>query len=182
MIQDVVQGHASYKAILVYDVSRWGRSQDTDESAHYEFLCKSAGVRVHYCAETFSNDDALASMIMKSLKRVMAGEYSRELGIKVLAGQIKGAELGFRQGGQPGYWLTGGAQFHPPFPFSRQTGEGDSYRRRENSYTPHPHRTGVGSGWGPLARAQGRARALVPLGSREGACVRGSVNASGRGF
>ena len=36
-------GAASYKAILVYDVSRRGRFQDTDESAHYEFLCK--GVR-----------------------------------------------------------------------------------------------------------------------------------------
>ena len=46
LIQDVVHGQASFKAILVYDVSRWGRFVDTDESAHYEFLCKSAGVRV----------------------------------------------------------------------------------------------------------------------------------------
>jgi len=105
LIQDVVQGEASYKAILVYDVSRWGRFQDTDESAHYEFLCKSTGVRVHYCAEIFSNDDSMPSMIMKSLKRVMAGEYSRELGVKVLAGQRRGAALGFRQGAQPGYGL-----------------------------------------------------------------------------
>jgi len=105
LIQDVVQGHASYRAILVYDVSRWGRFQDSDESAYYEFVCKSAGVRVHYCAETFSNDDAMPSMIMKALKRVMAGEYSRELGVKVLAGQRRGATLGFRQGAQPGYGL-----------------------------------------------------------------------------
>src|SRR6266496_4773803 len=52
LLQDVVGGTASYRAILVYDVSRWGRFQDTDESAHYEFLCKSAGIPVHYCAET----------------------------------------------------------------------------------------------------------------------------------
>ena len=32
LIQDVVQGRASYQAILVYDVSRWGRFQDTDEA------------------------------------------------------------------------------------------------------------------------------------------------------
>src|ERR1700722_6981731 len=38
LIQDVIQGHAPYRAILVYDVSRWGRFQDTDESAYYEFL------------------------------------------------------------------------------------------------------------------------------------------------
>lgn len=103
LIQDVVQGQAHYRAILVYDVSRWGRFQDTDESAHYEFMCKAAGVPVHYCAEIFVNDNTLPSMIMKALKRAMAGEYSRELGVKVADGQRRGATLGFRQGAQPGY-------------------------------------------------------------------------------
>jgi len=42
---------------------------------------------------------------MKTLKRTMAAEYSRELGIKVLAGQTRLAELGFKQGGVPGYGL-----------------------------------------------------------------------------
>jgi DNA invertase Pin-like site-specific DNA recombinase len=102
--QDVV-GTPPYRAILVYDVSRWGRFQDTDESAHYEFLCKSAGVPVHYCAETFANDGTLPSLIMKTLKRTMAAEFSRELGVKVLAGQKRLAGLGFKQGGMPGYGL-----------------------------------------------------------------------------
>jgi DNA invertase Pin-like site-specific DNA recombinase len=44
LLQDVVGGTATYQTVLVYDVSRWGRFQDSDESAHYEFLCKSAGV------------------------------------------------------------------------------------------------------------------------------------------
>jgi DNA invertase Pin-like site-specific DNA recombinase len=105
LLQDVVAGAAPYRAILVYDVSRWGRFQDTDESAHYEFLCKSAGVPVHYCAETFANDGTLSSLIMKALKRTMAGEFSRELGVKVLAGHKRLARLGFRQGGTPGYGL-----------------------------------------------------------------------------
>ena len=105
LLQDVVSGAPDYRAILVYDVSRWGRFQDTDESAHYEFLCKSAGVPVHYCAETFANDGSLPSLIMKALKRTMAGEYSRELGVKVLAGQKRLALLGFKQGGMPGYGL-----------------------------------------------------------------------------
>jgi DNA invertase Pin-like site-specific DNA recombinase len=105
LLQDVVAGTAPYRAILVYDVSRWGRFQDTDESAHYEFLCKSAGIPVHYCAEIFSNDGSLPSLIMKALKRTMAGEYSRELGVKVLAGQKRLARLGFKQGGRPGYGL-----------------------------------------------------------------------------
>jgi DNA invertase Pin-like site-specific DNA recombinase len=105
MLQDVVTGKTPYKIILVYDVSRWGRFQDTDESAHYEFLCKSSGVPVHYCAETFANDGALPSLIMKALKRTMAGEFSRELGVKVLAGHKRLARLGFRQGAIPGYGL-----------------------------------------------------------------------------
>jgi DNA invertase Pin-like site-specific DNA recombinase len=103
LLQDVMARTASYRVILVYDVSRWGRFQDTDESAHYEFLCKSTGVPVHYCAETFANDGSLPSSIMKALKRAMAGEYSRELGVKVAAGQTRLAELGFWQGGPAGY-------------------------------------------------------------------------------
>jgi DNA invertase Pin-like site-specific DNA recombinase len=105
LLRDVTEGKTDYKAILVYDVSRWGRFQDTDEAAHYEFLCKSAGIPIHYCAETFANDGSLPSSIMKALKRVMAGEYSRELGVKVIAGQMRLARLGFKQGGIPGYGL-----------------------------------------------------------------------------
>jgi DNA invertase Pin-like site-specific DNA recombinase len=105
LLQDVVSGKSIYRAVLVYDVSRWGRFQDIDESAHYEFLCKSAGVPVHYCAETFANDGSLPSLIMKALKRTMAGEYSRDLGVRVFAGQKRLALLGFKTGGIAGYGL-----------------------------------------------------------------------------
>jgi DNA invertase Pin-like site-specific DNA recombinase len=103
LLQDVVGGKPSYKAVLVYDVSRWGRFQDPDEAAHYEFLCKAAGVRVHYCAEHFSNDGHLSSLILKTLKRVMAAEYSRELSDKVFAGLIRLVRKGYRTGSHPGY-------------------------------------------------------------------------------
>jgi len=59
LLQDVAAGTGPYRVILVYDVSRWGRFQDTDESAHYEFLCKVAGAPVHYCADVFANDGTL---------------------------------------------------------------------------------------------------------------------------
>jgi DNA invertase Pin-like site-specific DNA recombinase len=103
---DDVQGHrADYGHILVYDVSRWGRFQDTDESAHYEFICKQAGIRVCYCAEQFDNDGTMLSSIMKNLKRVMAAEYSRELSAKVYAGAARFARLGFVIGGRASYGL-----------------------------------------------------------------------------
>ncbi len=103
LLTDVLQGNTSYKAILVYDVSRWGRFQDSDEAAHYEFVCKKAGIPVHYCAELFANDGTLTSSVFKALKRTMAAEYSRELGVKVLAAQRRLAQLGYRMGARPVY-------------------------------------------------------------------------------
>ena len=105
LIEDVQGGRADFEVILVYDISRWGRFQDTDESAYYEYICKRSGIRVHYCAEQFANDGSPVSTIVKSVKRAMAGEYSRELSAKVFAGQCRLIELGFRQGGAPGFGL-----------------------------------------------------------------------------
>ena len=105
MIADVEAGAAGFNVILVYDVSRWGRFQDADESAYYEYLCKRAGIQVAYCAEQFENDGSPVSTIVKGVKRAMAGEYSRELSVKVFAGQCRLIELGFRQGGAAGFGL-----------------------------------------------------------------------------
>ena len=103
MIRDVQSGKAPYDHILVYDVSRWGRFQDADESAYYEFLCRQAGVQVHYCAEPFENDGSPVSAIVKSVKRAMAGEYSRELSKKVFQGACRLAQLGYKLGGSSGF-------------------------------------------------------------------------------
>jgi DNA invertase Pin-like site-specific DNA recombinase len=105
LLSDVVSGTAEYKAILVYDVSRWGRFQDADEAAHYEFLCRQNGVAVHYCAEPFTGSRSFPNALMKALKRVMASEYSRELSAKVREGSRRVSASGFRTGGEPGYAL-----------------------------------------------------------------------------
>jgi hypothetical protein len=89
--------------VLVLDVTGWGRFLEIDEPAHYEFLCKQAGAPVQCCSEQFSNEYTLASMIIKTLKRSMAAEYSRGLSVKVSAGSRRIASLGFRNGGVPGY-------------------------------------------------------------------------------
>ena len=105
LFSDVESGEVGFSTILVYDVSRWGRFQDPDLAASFEVRCRQAGVSVHYCAEQFSNDGSPVSNIVKSLKRMMAGEYSRELSVKVFAGQSRLIQLGFRQGGMAGYGL-----------------------------------------------------------------------------
>jgi DNA invertase Pin-like site-specific DNA recombinase len=112
LLADVVGGTADFEVILVYDVSRWGRFQDTDQSAHYEFICREAGVPVEYSAETFPNDGSLASTLIKSLKRAMAAEYSRELSEKVSGAQRGLAAKGYWQGGPPGLGLRRVAR-HP---------------------------------------------------------------------
>lgn len=103
LLADISDGQTGFGIVLVYDVSRWGRFQDTDESAHYEYLCRRAGVRVEYCTEPFENDLSPMTSVMKSLKRVMAGEYSRELSAKVLRAKVSLAAKGFRPGGMAGY-------------------------------------------------------------------------------
>ncbi|NKL94176.1 recombinase family protein [Rhizobium leguminosarum] len=105
LLSDVEEGRANYKAILVYDVSRWGRFQDPDEAAEIELRCKRQGILVHYCAEQFENDGSIGSSIIKTVKRAMAGEYSRELSVKVFNGQANLIRLGYRQGGAPGFGL-----------------------------------------------------------------------------
>jgi DNA invertase Pin-like site-specific DNA recombinase len=105
LMSDVENKQADFSALLVYDVSRWGRFQDVDESAYYEYVLKRAGIRVHYCAEQFENDGSKSSSVLKTLKRSMAAEYSRELSVKVFSGQCRLIELGFRQGGPAGYGL-----------------------------------------------------------------------------
>ncbi|MFK4385163.1 recombinase family protein [Bradyrhizobium sp. USDA 223] len=106
LLEDVQAGETDFAHILVYDVSRWGRFQDADESAHYEFICKRAGVRVAYCAEQFDNDGSMLASIVKNIKRVMAAEYSRELSSKVYAGQCRFARLGYKPCGKVGYGLV----------------------------------------------------------------------------
>lgn len=103
LLADVEEGETDFETILVYDISRWGRFQDADESAYYEYRCKRAGISVQYCAEQFENDGSPVSTIVKGVKRVMAGEYSRELSAKVFAGQCRLIELGYRQGGPAGF-------------------------------------------------------------------------------
>lgn len=100
MLSEVLSGKAGFQAILVYDVSRWGRFQDSDESAHYEFLCRKANIAVHYCAELFDNDGSVTASLLKHLKRVMAGEYSRELSSRIFASQARLARMGYRVGGR----------------------------------------------------------------------------------
>ena len=105
LLADVRSGNAGWKAILAYDVTRWGRFQDPDESVFYEWTCKTAGCPVIYTAESFDESGGPIGSLQKSLKRVMAGDYSRSLSVKTYAGQKMGAKKGLWASGHTGYGL-----------------------------------------------------------------------------
>jgi DNA invertase Pin-like site-specific DNA recombinase len=105
LIRDVENGTADFSLILVYDVSRWGRFQDVDKAAHYEYVCKKAGIPVLYCGEQFAADGSLGSNMHKSLMRMLASLHSQLLSQKVFLGQQNLIQLGWRQGGSAGFRL-----------------------------------------------------------------------------
>ena len=78
MFRDIESGANDFDAILLLDLSRWGRFQNPDQSACLEFACRKSGIEVHYYAEGFDNDETPLSSVTKSLKRYMAKEYERE--------------------------------------------------------------------------------------------------------
>ncbi len=86
MLADVTSGNADYKVILVHDVSRFGHFQDADPGAHYEYLCKKAGIRIEYCDEMYKKDGSIGSVIIRSVKRAMAQEYARDMAKQLLDG------------------------------------------------------------------------------------------------
>jgi DNA invertase Pin-like site-specific DNA recombinase len=100
---DMAKEGRDFDRILVYDISRWGRFQDTDESAHYEFQCRQHGVEVVYCEEPFVNDGSPLSAIWKNMKRAMAAEFSREYSAKVLVTLCEMARRGYFTGGRTIY-------------------------------------------------------------------------------
>jgi DNA invertase Pin-like site-specific DNA recombinase len=67
LMAEVRTGRADFKAILVYDVSRWGRFQDADEGAYHVHACSRAAMRLHYCGEQFENDRSIGFNLLKLL-------------------------------------------------------------------------------------------------------------------
>ncbi|MEO8036962.1 MAG: recombinase family protein, partial [Acidobacteriota bacterium] len=100
-----VRGNPRFELILVCDVSRWGRFDSPDEAGYYEWVCLSHGVPVVYINESFEGDGSPLAALQKSMKRWMAGEFSREKSRTVQRSQARVVKLGFMHGGPPPYAL-----------------------------------------------------------------------------
>lgn len=99
-----VQERNDFAHVLVLDVTRWGRFQDMDLSAHYESICTQNGKQVIYTNHGIpKEEDQLVNHLRKSLDRYQSAEYSRVLSKKVFEGCVKVATQGYRPGGAPPY-------------------------------------------------------------------------------
>ena len=98
--------------VLCYGVSRFSRLEP-DEAAFHEYSLKQAGVRVIYTHEPGANDAGVTGQLVKSLKRVMAHDYSQKLSQVVARGLRTHAALGHWTGGRGGVSTEKGGR-HPP--------------------------------------------------------------------
>lgn len=96
----------AYDYILVFDVSRWGRFQDTDESGYYEYLARKSGKMVIYVPRGIPTEEQkLSYALQTTLERHMAAEYSAALSRKVFYGSVNVSKKGYSAGGLPPYGL-----------------------------------------------------------------------------
>src|SRR5437016_4203019 len=66
-----------FEYILVYDVSRWGRFQNPDEAAMYQYQCTMRGKKLVFIDRGMPREDQLfATHLQTSIERLMAAEYS----------------------------------------------------------------------------------------------------------
>jgi len=104
MVEKITHG-APFDAVLVRDVSRFGRFFDMDEGAFFEVLFLGHGVRTVYCEEAFAQDTSPMACLVKGVRRVMASEYSRDRSRLVRYAQSRTTRLGFHAGGPPPYGM-----------------------------------------------------------------------------
>lgn len=106
LLFDVMESKISIKAILFYDVSRFGRFQEIDEAGYYSHLFKIHGVELIFCAEPIPTKEfPLESSVILNIKRTSAAYHSKNLSEKVFIGQVNLVKRGFHQGGMAGYGL-----------------------------------------------------------------------------
>lgn len=93
--------------VLVYDVSRWGRFQNQNEAAYYEFLCEQNHKKVIYISRGFPREEQeLTYSIITPMERWMAAQYSKQLSEKVWYGCIKVSQQGYSAGGTACYGMA----------------------------------------------------------------------------
>ena len=99
MVRMVESNRNDFRKILVYDVDRWGRPIDPDESTYWEYHFKRYGVQVVYISDDSINHNSLAGRLTKKIKQELATEESHKQSLRVRERSKMRAAEGFRVGG-----------------------------------------------------------------------------------
>lgn len=83
MVNTVEKERNDFSFILVYDIDRWGRPIDPDESIYWEVHFKRHGVRIIYILDESLNDNSLAGRLNKKIKQELASEESKKQSLRV---------------------------------------------------------------------------------------------------
>ncbi|WFQ78466.1 recombinase family protein [Xenorhabdus sp. SF857] len=105
LIDDVVSRRINIKAVLVYDISRFGRFQKIDQYGYYTHQLEMHDVKIIYCANPIAEVDNDYADFQLFIGRKEASLFSRNLSQKVFLGQVNLAGRGYHQGGPAGYGL-----------------------------------------------------------------------------
>ena len=103
MISYVKNSSNSFKFVLVYDVSRWGRFENPKEATYWEIMIEKYGKKVKYVTEDYVNNDSIGAYVTKVVKDSEASEFSKKLSKVSFRGHRHYAELGYQVGGSAKY-------------------------------------------------------------------------------
>ena len=103
MISYAKNSSNSFKFVLVYDVSRWGRFENPKEATYWEIMIEKCGKKVIYVTEDYVNNDSIGAYVTKVVKDSEASEFSKKLSKVSFRGHRHYAELGYQVGGSAKY-------------------------------------------------------------------------------
>ena len=100
LLQDAQSDTCDFRAVLVYDIKRFGRV-DNDEAGHYRYLFRKNHIDVVYVSEGFQGDDT--DDLLRPVKQWQARQESRDLSKVSIRGLLSLSEGGWWMGGVPPY-------------------------------------------------------------------------------
>src|SRR2546425_12440764 len=100
LLQDAQADTCDFRAVLVYDIKRFGRV-DNDEAGHYRYLLRKNRIDVVYASEGFQGDDT--DDLLRPVKQWQARQESRDLSKVSIRGLLSLSQGGWWLGGMPPY-------------------------------------------------------------------------------
>jgi len=105
MVAEIEAGNADFEAVLVYDMSRFGRFQIETEGPYYQHKLRMQQIRLIQCTKEYRPKEAAYDGLINYLEMIDAGRFSSDLSRRVSESQKRFISLGFKQGGVAGFGL-----------------------------------------------------------------------------